>query len=84
VCENEIIASSEYRPTQHYFVPKDIIDFGTKMINIWQPHDIFVLDICETDDGPKVVECNCVNGAGWYNSNYGEIVYRLSKYQENI
>ena len=82
VCEGTIVGSSQYRPAIHYSVPQDILEFGREMIKVWQPHDIFVLDICETDSGPKVIECNCINGSGWYHSNYGTIVDALSTYQE--
>lgn len=82
VCNKTIVGCSRYRPSIHYSVPDDVINFANQMINKWEPHDVYVVDICETDAGLKVIECNCVNGSGWYDSNYGEVVYALSKYQE--
>lgn len=82
VMEGKIAGCSRYRPSIHYAVPDDVKQFAQKMIAKWQPHDIFVLDICETNDGLKVVECNCVNGSGWYDADYGEIVYHMARYQE--
>lgn len=84
ICEKNIIGKSRYRPSIQYSVPDDILEFAEKAISIWTPHDVFVLDICETDDGLKIVECNCVNGAGWYDSDYSEVVYQLARYQEEL
>jgi ATP-grasp domain, R2K clade family 3 len=32
----------------------------------WQPHEAFVIDVCETSDGLRIVEINTLNAAGFY------------------
>lgn len=82
ICNDSILGCSRYRPSIDAYVPQDVKAFALDMTTFWQPHDVFVLDICETNNGLKVVECNCVNGSGWYDADYSEIVWYLSKYQE--
>lgn len=81
VMDQQIIGASMYRPTRHYSVPQDIIEFAKEKIQQWKPHVIHTLDIAETDEGPKVIECNCVNGAGWYEADYGSIIWNLNQWQ---
>lgn len=80
--DKDIIGASRYQPSRHYGVPKDILTFAKQMIGTWKPHAIHTLDIAETDSGPKVIECNCVNGAGWYEADYGSIIYHLTEWQK--
>lgn len=83
VCDKKIIGASQYRPTISPDVPELIKDYALTMAKKWQPHDVFVLDICDTDNGPRVIECNCVNGSGWYSMDYVSVCRELSAYQEN-
>lgn len=43
----------------------------------WRPHDAFVLDVCETDQGMRVVEINTLNAAGFYAANLTDLVLSL-------
>lgn len=43
----------------------------------WRPHDAFVLDVCETPDGIKIVEINTINAAGFYAGDIAAIVVAL-------
>ena len=36
------------------------------MVDLFQLNGAFVIDICDTDKGWKIVECNCINCAGFY------------------
>lgn len=53
------------------------IDDFVDSINHWHPHDAYVLDVCETPDGFKIVEINSINSAGFYAANVTEIVMKL-------
>lgn len=81
VLGQEIIGYSRYQPSKHYSVPQDIMDFAKSMLGLWKPHHIHTLDIAETDNGLKVIECNCVNGAGWYDADYSKVVEELTQWQ---
>lgn len=43
----------------------------------WQPHRAYVLDVCETNEGMKVVEINTLNAAGFYAGNVQDIIMAL-------
>ncbi len=42
------------------------IEFAKEMISIFAVADSFVMDICLTLDGWKIVEINCINSAGFF------------------
>jgi hypothetical protein len=44
----------------------DGIEFAKEMISIFNVAEAFVMDICLTLDGWKIVEINCINSAGFY------------------
>lgn len=41
--------------------------------------DAYVLDICRTDDGLKIIETNCINAAGFYAADLGKLVSALEE-----
>jgi hypothetical protein len=43
----------------------------------WMPHRAWVLDVCETPDGIKIVEINTINAAGFYAGNVQDLVVAL-------
>jgi hypothetical protein len=45
----------------------------------WQPQRAFVLDVAETADGPKIVEINTLNSAGFYAADIQRIVLALEE-----
>lgn len=46
-------------------------------LDSWQPHRAFVLDVCETPDGMKIVEINTINASGFYAGHIQDIVLAL-------
>jgi len=55
----------------------DIIEYANNMASIYQPADAFVMDICRTDNGVKIVECNCINCAGFYDIDMQKLIVSL-------
>lgn len=45
----------------------------------WRPHDAWVLDVCETPEGMKVVEINTLNSCGYYAANMTSLVLALEQ-----
>lgn len=45
----------------------------------WQPHRAYVLDVCETPDGFKIVEINTLNSAGFYACDVQKLVVALEE-----
>jgi len=61
----------------------DVIRHGDITLSMgtsaWQPHRAYVLDVCETPDGMKIVEINTINSAGFYAGNVTDIVMSLEQ-----
>ena len=67
-------------PFEKYVEPKGIA-FAKEMINIYSVAPAFVMDICLTTQGWKIVEINCINSAGLYpNSNVANLIKALNGY----
>ena len=56
---------------------QDAWNFAQKMVDIYQPAQAFVIDICRTNEGFKVVEINCINGCGFYDMNSQRLLMAL-------
>lgn len=59
-------------------VPLDVVSFAERAAAIWRPDRVYVMDVCESDDGLKIVEFNCFNASGFYNSDVRTIVGEVS------
>lgn len=65
-------------------VDEKAIEFCEKMIDIFQLADAFVMDIANTDKGYKIVECGCINCAGFYDANMQKLIIDLeNKFNKN-
>lgn len=56
---------------------EEALNFAQEMVNIYQPAEAFVIDICRTYDGFKIVEVNCINCAGFYDMNFQKLIAAL-------
>ena len=78
-----VIASSQYKDGQSLKkvegAPKEVIDFAEARCKEYTPHDIFVMDICLCGDELFILECGCVNSAGFYASKVHDIVYYVTE-----
>jgi hypothetical protein len=45
----------------------------------WQPHRAFVIDVCDTPEGPRIVEINTLNAAGFYAGDVQRLVEALEE-----
>ena len=78
----QVVGISQYLPTAQAILPDSVVEFAEYVASRYSPAESFVLDIAETADGLKVLEFNCINGAGFYLANVKAIVRALSIYQE--
>lgn len=81
IVKGKVITASQYRIgtktiyqecTEPY-----ILDYCADMVKLWAPSDAFVMDIAITDNGLKIVELNCINCAGFYDSNILKLIESL-------
>lgn len=81
IVKGEIITASVYNIGGEYYlselVDDDAYDFVNRMIQLFEVNDTFVMDICLTDDGYKIVECNCTNSAGFYKGDMNKLIMAL-------
>ncbi|HLK30897.1 MAG TPA: ATP-grasp domain-containing protein [Puia sp.] len=84
IANKKVVTASKYR---EYFklkkergCPDAVIFFAEKMCRQYTPHEIFVMDVCLCGDEYFIVECGCVNAAGFYSADINAIVFSLTDY----
>ena len=84
IVNKKVIAASKYRQyfqlTKEEGCPDAVIDFAIARCQEYTPHNVFVMDICLCGDEYFIVECGCMNGAGFYKARIEDIVLHVSKY----
>lgn len=84
IVNKRVIAASKYR--QYFKLKKEagcpdaVIDFAVDRCKEYTPHDVFVMDVCLCGDAYYIVECGCMNGAGFYKANIEDIIREVSAY----
>jgi hypothetical protein len=77
----ECVTGSQYKlgndVTHDENVPREVEYFASGMANSWAPTDAFVMDIATTPDGPKIIEINTINSAGFYAADPQKIVMAI-------
>ena len=62
------------------YLPDKVIEFADKMVEMWKPHDNFVIDIAESEGELYVIECNGWNSCGFYRSDIKKLVKDVTEY----
>jgi len=88
IVNKQVVAASKYREDfrlkKEAGCPQEVIQFAQQRCLQYTPHDVFVMDICETGDSYFIVECGCLNSAGFYAANIPEIVSGVTDYFSKI
>jgi hypothetical protein len=75
------VTASTYRKGswKHYDARVDphVVEFGERMAVEWSPADAYAMDVAETDDGPRIMEVNNINAAGFYAADMNRLVIAL-------
>lgn len=58
--------------------------FAQEMVDLYQVADAFVMDICLTPEGWKIVEVNCINSAGIYKADLHKLFLALEDYGDKV
>tara|TARA_B100000700_G_C15059942_1_gene865102 strand:+ start:5581 stop:6444 length:864 start_codon:yes stop_codon:yes gene_type:complete len=70
VIDGEVISGSRYikegQVKPNSFVPDNIMRTAKEYALLYQPSNIFVMDIADTEDGYEIMEYNCFNCSGMY------------------
>jgi hypothetical protein len=62
------------------WIPIEALRFAEQVIEKYNPLPVFVVDVCETEDGYKVVEYNTFNVSGLYDCNVAKIINDINEY----
>lgn len=89
VVNGKVVTASVYKlGTQVIYlseVETEAIEYAERMVNKFALAPAFVIDVCLTDDQAgnqvwKIVECGCINAAGFYKSDLQKTIIALEKY----
>ena len=85
VVGGKVVTASRYKlgakaSYENYDDESFYVDFAQKMVDIYQPAEAFVLDVCLADDQLKVVEINCINCAGFYHANMNKLMTAIENH----
>jgi hypothetical protein len=88
IVNKRVVAASKYREDfnlkKERGCPAAVIQFAEQRCLEYTPHDVFVMDICETGNSYYIVECGCLNSAGFYNADIAAIVSSVTEYFSQI
>ncbi len=84
VVNGKVITMSQYKlgnriTYQNLDHDEEAFKFAQNMADIYQPARAFVIDICRTEIGFKIVEINCINCAGFYDMNFQKLLVALEE-----
>lgn len=83
IVDGKVVTGSQYRlgssVAYNQLVDQDEIDFCQEMVDKFQLAKAFVMDICRTENGLKIVECGCINSAGFYLANMQKLLIALEE-----
>jgi ATP-grasp domain, R2K clade family 3 len=86
VVDKEVITGSMYRFANKgvlsEIIPKNIMDAAKEYAQLYQPHDVFTMDLAETPTGISIVEYNCWNASGLYKTNIAKIFDAVDEYKK--
>lgn len=88
IVENKVVTSSYYKFHDNSVflseVEPDAIDFANEMAALYKVADAYVMDVCLTPEGWKIVEINCINMSGFYQGNLQNLIMALEyRFYEN-
>lgn len=71
VVDGEVVTWSLYKEGSRVVyraeIDEDALDFARSMVSLNPGYSrAYVLDVCRTEDGLRIIETNCINAAGFY------------------
>lgn len=85
VANGKVVAGSQYRNAQGREevpgVPDEVLAFTEAVLNSvrWSPGPLFVLDVCDSEDGLRVLELNSFGCSGHYLADVPTVVEAASR-----
>lgn len=89
IVDNKIVTKSMYKRGNVVHYSSDVdhrfdrfvssLTSGPFSVDYWRPHDAYVIDVCDTPDGIKVVEIGTINSCGFYAANMTDLIMALEQ-----
>ena len=83
IVDGKVISSTLYRKDHKLHkvreAPQEMLDFVHARCEEYVPHKIFVMDIALCGNSYYIIECGCLNSAGFYAADVDEIVKVVSQ-----
>lgn len=84
VIDQKVISGSSYRINgqlkSETNIPEHIMETAIEYAKLYQPHDIFTMDLCQVGKNVKIVEYNCFNCSGIYATDYKKVIKEVNKF----
>lgn len=81
--KNQILGCSRYMLNSKVepsdFVPEEIKECAIEYSKLYNPAELYVMDLATTPEGTKIVEYNCWNASGFYHSNIRDIIFQVNE-----
>jgi hypothetical protein len=88
IVDGKVVTSSYYKFGDNVVWTEDVepegLEFAQRMANLYKVAKAFVMDICLTPDGWKIVEINCVNCSGFYKGDLQKLVMALEDVYNDV
>lgn len=85
--KNQILGCSRYmlnsKVNPSEFVPENIKDCAIQYSKLYNPMELYVMDLAVTPKGIKIVEYNCWNASGFYHCNIRDIIFQINQIKGN-
>jgi len=83
VVKGQVVTSSLYKRGDRVIYSSEVDDrlaqYVRERIAEWMPLDSFVIDVCDTAQGMRIVEINTLNAAGFYAADVQRLVVALEE-----
>jgi hypothetical protein len=59
-------------------IDQDALDFVRTMVEVNPGYsDAYVIDICRTENGLRIIETNCINASGYYEADLQKLIFAI-------
>lgn len=87
VVNKEVVGGSQYRkgnrPYLNGDIASEVLQIASEYALLYQPNNIFTMDIALTPDGYKIIEYNCWNASGLYHCNGQKVFFAVNEFIKN-
>lgn len=83
VVDGKVITGSQYKIGRRVHASREAVtplvwNFAQQMVDLWQPHRAFAIDVADTPNGLKVIEIGCLNSCGFYDSDVQKLTMTIN------